>query len=149
MKLKWSESYENRKKILRKSRGSISTFIVFLMAENQYFVVIAFKMLKIQIHVYSINNERVSHFSQFNLVKVKKNLRKSQAQFREKLRNLRLRQNYSFLIKKLVLDLWMTVANTRKLSLEIIEDLRKFSAWLSHMAKANIHSDQLFPILID
>ena len=32
--------------------------------------------------------------------KVKKNLRISQAQFREKLRKLRLRQNYSFLIKK-------------------------------------------------
>ena len=30
----------------------------------------------------------------------KKNLRKSQAQFREKLRKLRLRQNIDFLIKK-------------------------------------------------
>ena len=50
--------------------------------------------------MYSINNERVNHFSQFIPVKVKKNLRKSQAQYREKLRKLRLRQNYGFLIKK-------------------------------------------------
>ena len=33
-------------------------------------------------------------------VKIKKNLRKSQVQFREKLRKLRLRQNYGFHIKK-------------------------------------------------
>ena len=54
----------------------------------------------IQVQVHNINNESVNHFSQFILVKVKKNLRKSQAQFREKLRKLRLRQNISFLIKK-------------------------------------------------
>ena len=40
--------------------------------------------------------------SQFISVKAKKNLRKSQAQFREKLRKLRLRQNNNFLIKKRV-----------------------------------------------
>ena len=34
------------------------------------------------------------------LVKVKKNVRKSQAQFRQKLRKVRLRQNYGFLTKK-------------------------------------------------
>ena len=56
----------------------------------------------IQIQVYNINNESVNHFSQFTSVNVKKNLRKSQAQFREKLRKLRLRQNYGFLIKKRV-----------------------------------------------
>ena len=33
----------------------------------------------IQIQVYNINNECVNHFSQFILVKVKKNLRKFQA----------------------------------------------------------------------
>ena len=54
----------------------------------------------IQILVYNINNESVNHFSQFILIKVKKNLRKSQAQFREKLRKLRLRQNDCFLIKQ-------------------------------------------------
>ena len=47
-------------------------------------------------------NESLNHFSQFISVKVKKNLRKSEAQFREKLRKLRLRQNNGFLIKKRV-----------------------------------------------
>ena len=55
---------------------------------------------RIQIHVCNIINESVDHSSQFISVKVKKNLRKSQAQFREMLRKLRLRQNYDFLIKK-------------------------------------------------
>ena len=53
----------------------------------------------IQIQVYNINNESLSHFSQFITVKVKKNLRKSQAQFREKLRKLRLSQNCGLLTK--------------------------------------------------
>jgi len=57
----------------------------------------------IQIQVNNINNESVNHFSQFISVKVKKNLRESQAHFREKLRKLRLRQNNGFLIKKRVL----------------------------------------------
>ena len=56
----------------------------------------------IQIQVYNITNESVNHFSQFVSVKVKKNLRKSQAQFREKLRKLRFRQNNDFLIKRRV-----------------------------------------------
>ena len=54
----------------------------------------------IQFRVYKIKNECVKHFSQFISEKVKINLRKSQAQFREKLRKLRLRQNDGFLIKK-------------------------------------------------
>ena len=54
----------------------------------------------IRIQVYNINNECSIHSSQSSSVKVKKNLRKSQAQFREKIRKLRLRQNYGFLIKK-------------------------------------------------
>ena len=54
----------------------------------------------IQIQVYNIINDSVNHPSQFISVKVKKNLRKSQDQFREKLRKLRLRQNNDFLIKK-------------------------------------------------
>ena len=53
----------------------------------------------IQIQVYNINNESVNHFRQFISVKVKKNLRKSQAQSQEKLRKLRLRQ-YGFLSKQ-------------------------------------------------
>jgi len=77
--------------------------LVFSLAKNRYFVVIAFKMFKdgIQIQVYNITNKSVSHFSQFISVKVKKNLRKFQAQFREKLRKLRLRQKAGFLIKKM------------------------------------------------
>ena len=55
---------------------------------------------RLQILVYKINNESVTHFSQLISVKVKKNLRKSQTQFREKLRKLRHRQNNGFLIKK-------------------------------------------------
>ena len=47
----------------------------------------------------------VNHFGQFVSVNVKKKLRKSQAQFREKLRKLRLSHNYGFLIKK---DVWIS-----------------------------------------
>ena len=54
----------------------------------------------IQIQVYNINNESENHFSQFLSVKVKKKLRKSQDQFREKLRKLRLKQNNDFFVKK-------------------------------------------------
>jgi len=50
--------------------------------------------------VYNVNNEIVNHFSQFVSVKVKKDLRKSQAQFLGKVKKLRLRQNDSFLLKK-------------------------------------------------
>ena len=46
-------------------------------------------------------NDSVNHCSQLISVKVKKNLRISQAQFREKLRKLRLRQNNDSLIKKM------------------------------------------------
>ena len=55
----------------------------------------------IQIQVYIINNECLTHFSQFISEKVKKNVRKSQAQFQEKLRKLKFRQNYGFPIKNL------------------------------------------------
>ena len=54
----------------------------------------------IQIRVYKINKESVTHCSQFISVKVKKILRKSQARFQEKLKKLRLRINDGFLIKK-------------------------------------------------
>jgi len=59
---------------------------------------------EIQIQVSNISNKSVNHFSQFISVKVKKNLRKSQAQFWEKLRKLRLRQNNGFLIKRHVVE---------------------------------------------
>ena len=54
----------------------------------------------IQIQVYNIRNECLTHFSQFILEKVKKKLRKSQVQFGEKLRKLRLMQNYGVPMKK-------------------------------------------------
>ena len=53
----------------------------------------------IQIQVFNIINNSLNHCRQFISGKVKKNLRKSQAEFREKLRKLRLRQNIGFLIK--------------------------------------------------
>ena len=56
----------------------------------------------IQLQVYHINNESASHFSQFISVKVKKNLRTSQAQVLKRLRKLRLRENGGFLLKKRV-----------------------------------------------
>jgi len=45
----------------------------------------------IQVQAYNINKEIESHFGHSILVKVKKNVGKSQAQFREKLRKSRLR----------------------------------------------------------
>ena len=55
-----------------------------------------------QIRVYKISNESVTHFSLFISLKVMRNLRKSQPQFRERFRKLRLRQTDGFLIKKRV-----------------------------------------------
>ena len=54
----------------------------------------------IQIQICNINNECLSHFSQCIPEKIKKNLRKSPAPFREMSRKLRLRQNNGFRIKK-------------------------------------------------
>ena len=56
---------------------------------------------RIQIQVYNIISESVNHSSQFISVKVEKNVRKSLAQFQEKLRKLRLRQNNEFVIKEM------------------------------------------------
>ena len=47
-----------------------------------------------------IINKSVNHSSQFISVKFKKSLGKSHAQFGEKLRKLRLRQNNDFVLKK-------------------------------------------------
>ena len=55
---------------------------------------------EIQIQLYNINNESVSHFSQRISVKGKRILRKSQAQFLEKLRKLKLGQIDDFLLKE-------------------------------------------------
>ena len=87
-------------KLLRKSRGSISKNQSFL-GQKSIFLHYYTQHVKdwIQIQVYNINNEMVNHFGQFILVNVKTNLRKSQAEFRENLRKLRLSQNYGHLIK--------------------------------------------------
>ena len=53
----------------------------------------------IQIGVYKINQEKITDFSRFISVKVEKILRNSQAQFWEKLRKLKLRQNHGCLMK--------------------------------------------------
>ena len=89
-------------KILRTSRGLVSKSKSFYwpkMVKNRYFVIQNVKD-ETQIRVYKINNERIIHFSHFISVKVKKNYRKSKAQFREKLKKSRLRKNYGFLTKK-------------------------------------------------
>ena len=80
---------------------------MFLLAKKSIFRHYYIQNVKdeIQIQVYNINNESISHFSQFILVEVKKNLRKSQVQFQEKLRKLRLKQNYGFLIKQTCIPL--------------------------------------------
>ena len=52
-----------------------------------------------QIRVYKIF-EGVVNFSKFISVKVKENLRKSQPQFQDKFRKMKLRHNDRFLIKK-------------------------------------------------
>jgi len=71
---------------------------MFLLAQNRYRrYCIQNANDRIQIQVQNSNNESVHHFSQFTSVKVKKNSRKSQAQFREKSRKLRIRQNNDFL----------------------------------------------------
>ena len=54
----------------------------------------------IQIRVYKMSKESLAHFSQFISVKVNKILRTSQAQYQEKLRRLRVRQNQCILMKK-------------------------------------------------
>ena len=59
--------------------------------------------------VYNIINESLNHSNQFISVKVKKKLRKSQAQFWEMLRKLRLRQNNDFLIKKTCMYIFIYV----------------------------------------
>ena len=55
-----------------------------------------------QVQVYNVNNESVNHVSQFIPLNVKKILRKSKAEYREKFRKLRHRQNDGFLLKKRV-----------------------------------------------
>ena len=66
---------------------------MFSLVKNQYFVVIAFKIVKdgIQVQVYNINNESVTYFSQFISVKAEKDLRKSQASISGKVKQIEAR----------------------------------------------------------
>ena len=57
-----------------------------------------------QFQLYNIINESVNHSSQYISVNDKKNLRKSQAHFREMVRKLSLKQNNDFLIKRQCVD---------------------------------------------
>ena len=98
MRLKKPQSQENLKKIKRLKFQKYSV----LIGKKLILCCYCIQNVKdgIQIQVYNINNKSVNHFSQFISEKVRKNLRKSQAQFQEKLRKLRLRQNNGFLIKQ-------------------------------------------------
>ena len=93
MRLKWPKSLGNYKAQFPK----LSVFVGQKFILHHYCI----QNVKdgIQIQIYKINNEGVTHFSQFISVKVKKILGKSQAQFLEKLRLLRLKQNDDFRIK--------------------------------------------------
>ena len=55
-------------------------------------------------------------------IKVKKNLRESQAQFLEKLRKLRLRKNDDFLIKKNEYALWLFIVTCHGWISGLIQD---------------------------
>ena len=80
-----------------------------------------------QIRVYKINKENVADISQFISVKVGQYLRKSQAQLQEKLRKLRLRKNYRFLIKNVYLsNVLLMKIKTMKLILPSELQLRWF-----------------------
>ena len=93
---------QNLEKIVRKSWGWISKIKCYHKQKKSVFHRYCIQNVKdgIHIHVYNSINHSLNHYSQVISVKVKKNLRKSQAQFREKLRKLRLRENNDFLIKE-------------------------------------------------
>ena len=87
-------------KLLRKSLKNhkakfpnLSVFVGQKLILQHYFI----QNVKngVQTQVCTIDKETVTHLSQFILVELKKSLRKSQTQLREKLRNLRLRQDDS------------------------------------------------------
>ena len=90
-------------KSLENHEAQFPKFSVFIGQKNRYFVIIAFKMLKMecQIQVCNNNNENVNHFSQFISVKVKKKLQKISGSISKKLGKLRLRQNDGFLLRKI------------------------------------------------
>ena len=80
MRLKLSKSQEN-------CEAQFPEFSVFIGQESIFHHYYIHNVTDgIQIQVCNVNHKSVNHFSQFISVRVKENLRKSQAQFREELR---------------------------------------------------------------
>ena len=98
MRLKWPKSCENPKKIAILNFPKLSVFVGQKSILRHYYI----QNVEdgVQIQTYKIRKESVARFSQFFSSIVEKFLRKSQTQFREKLRKLRLTQNNDFLTKK-------------------------------------------------
>ena len=83
---------QNLKKIVKNQEVQFPKLSVFIGQKSvfrRYYIQNVKDGIQIQVH--NVSKESVSHFNQFVSVKVKKNIRKSQAQFREKLRRLKLR----------------------------------------------------------
>ena len=99
MRLKWPNSKDNLNK---------AQFIKVSIFGGQKFTLRHYYIQNvkngIQIRVYKINKESVPHFRQLISVNVTKILRKSHAQFRGKLRKLKVRQNDGFLTKRRAFD---------------------------------------------
>ena len=107
-------------------------------------------MLKMELKfMYTIFiNDSVNRSSQFISVKVKIYLRKSQAQFRDKLRKSRLRQNNDFLIKKKNVY-WYVLMCIKSNEDSLLEGLRSISYSSLRSFRHLLHSMQvLLPCFI-
>ena len=99
MRLKWPKLKEITRLNFQNS--------VFLLTKNRNYVMITFKMLKVAFqfkHTRQTHGSEVTHGSECISVKFRKILRKSHAQFREKVRKWRLRLNDGFLTKKCIIQ---------------------------------------------
>ena len=92
------KSYENHKAQVQENAKKITVYLLYIPEID----IGSFLRTLIQKDrdLWWPNNYRVACFSQFTPAKVKKILRKSQPQIREKLRKLSLRKKSAFLIKK-------------------------------------------------
>ena len=101
MRLKRPKSLENPKKITRLKFKKILRKLQLIFFTCQKLILAHFCKLSYKDReLWWPNKYRVACFHQFVPAKVKKILRKSQPQIREKLRKLSLRKNSVFLIKK-------------------------------------------------
>ena len=98
MRLNWPKSEEGQEARFPKLGVFVGQKVIF-----RHYCIQNFKD-GIQIRICKINNEIVIHFTQCVSVKVKRILRKPQAQFRGKSRKSRLRQSDRFLIKNRVMS---------------------------------------------